>query len=237
MRVTFIGIHPDDIELACGGTVALCCRRGDDVTMVDLTRGECSSNGTPDERAAEAATAAGILGCSTRLNAELPDGAVLSEDPEQQRAVVSLLRHLRPEVALIPTSDDPHPDHASGGVLIRRALYSAGISGYKGGGDGEVPWKVPTVLVYSGRNEVRPDVVVDVTATMEAKRKAIRAHRTQFQVSDARTATPLNRPGFLELVQARDRRHGHLINVEFGEGFATLAPLALDGFDIFAKGR
>ncbi|MDH3197859.1 MAG: bacillithiol biosynthesis deacetylase BshB1 [Candidatus Krumholzibacteria bacterium] len=230
-----IGIHPDDVELGCGGTVALCARRGYEVVIVDLTRGESASNGTPEERAAEASEAARILG-ARRYTLDLPDAAVRAEDPEQTRAVVRALRERRPEVVLAPNDDDPHPDHASGGRLVQRALYLAGVHGYASGEGAAGAWRVPRVLVYSGRREVRPDLVVDTSDTFDLKLKAIAAHRTQFAAEGGRRPTRLNAPGFLAVVEARDRIHGFAVGARHGEGFALLSPILLDGFEVFGEG-
>jgi bacillithiol biosynthesis deacetylase BshB1 len=224
MRILVFGIHPDDVELSCGGTVAVQTAAGHEVTIVDLSRGESSSNGTPEERAQEATRAAAMLGCRERLNLGLPDAGIQSEDGDQQLRVVEVIRKFRPELALIPFSDDPHPDHRSGGMLLERALYLAGIHGYDAGA---AAWKTPMALVYSGRRQVRSDVVVDVTAVYASKRDAIAAHATQFGTRADRRPTPLNAPGFLAVIEARDRTVGHSIGVEFGEAFQALHPIAV----------
>lgn len=234
MNVLVFGIHPDDIELGCGGTVAVCTRAGYRVTLVDLSRGESSSNGTVDGRASEASTAAGILGSESRVNLGLPDAGIHSEDPEQQRTVVSAIRKYRPQVVLIPFAHDPHPDHASGGVLIERALYLAGVHGYPVPDD--LPaWKTPTTLTYSGRDQVRPDVVVDITAVRDIKQRAIEAHASQFGGGDGALPTPLNAPDFLAAVEARDRAVGQLAGVRFGEAFQSARPVVVQDFGVFAS--
>ncbi len=205
---------------------------GHDVTLVDLTRGESSSNGTPEERAREADEAARILGCDRRLNVGLPDAGIQSESPEQQRRVVEVIRSARPDIALIPYKDDPHPDHASGGALVERALYLAGIHGYVAGED--AAWKTPLALAYSGRREVRADVVVDTSRVHEARQRAIESHATQFGDREGARPTPLNAPDFLAVVEARDRRHGHLIGVRFGEAFQSAGPLPLANLETLA---
>lgn len=234
MRLLVFGIHPDDIELGCGGTVAAHARLGHDVVLADLTRGEASSNGTPEERAREAAEAAGILGCRERRNLSIPDAGVRADDPDQQRTVVDAIRDVRPDIVVLPFGDDPHPDHASGASLVERAMYLSGIHGYPSAGPA---WKAVAGLVYSGRRVVRPDIVVDTTGVQEVKMRAIRAHATQFGRRDGMVATPLNAPGFLSAVDARDRTHGLLIGVTYGEAFQTLAPVPLADFGVFQATR
>jgi len=232
MRLLFIGIHPDDAELGCGGTIALCNEHGHDVTLADLTRGESSSNGEPEERAKEAESAASILGCSARENLGLPDAGIASEEPGQQRTVVDLIRSVRPEVIAFPNGDDPHPDHASGAALIARAAYLSGIHGY---GDGTKAWRVPVLLAYSGRNEVVADIIIDVSSTFDRKREAILAHASQFGRDENRASTPLNDPDFISALEARDRAMGQRIGCRYGEAFHTLSPIALDGLDVFDR--
>ncbi|MDH4038746.1 MAG: bacillithiol biosynthesis deacetylase BshB1 [Candidatus Krumholzibacteria bacterium] len=231
-----IGIHPDDVEIGCGGTVALCAARGHDVLIVDLTRGESSSNGTVEQRAAEAADAARILGAS-RVNAGLPDTGVHSADAAQIRSLVGILRAHRPDVVLVPHADDPHPDHAAGALLARHAIFLANVNGYAtdGAGGKQVRWKVARALVYPGRREVRPDAVVDVTAYYETKMSAIRAHASQVTAASGSLPTPLTDPRFLGVVDARDRLAGRTIGVTHGEAFELLAPVALDDLELLVR--
>lgn len=232
MRIMAIGIHPDDVEIGCGGTVAACAARGDSVVVVDLTRGEASTNGTVEDRARESAAAAKILGCR-RVNAGFPDTGVRGDDPGQLRALVAIVREHRPDVVLAPNADDPHPDHAAGAILTRHAVFLANVNGYSAGEHER--WKVARTLVYAGRNEVRADVVVDVSAFYETKLAAIRAHASQVGGGESALPTPLTDPRFLGVVDARDRLAGRRIGVTHGEAFQLLAPVALDGFDPLVK--
>jgi bacillithiol biosynthesis deacetylase BshB1 len=234
MKIVVFGIHPDDAELGCGGTVALCSTQGHNVVLIDLTRGESSSNGTPEEREQEAAEAARILDCRSRENLELPDTGLMGEDPEQQRAVVSAIRRHRPDLVVWPSRDDPHPDHVSGGALIERAVYLSGIHGYRSGDD-EDRWMVPNGLIYPGRRELEPDVIVDVSDTFQTKMDAIRAHRTQFGAHEGVKDTPLNRPEFLAAVEARAVTAGYRIGVRYGEPFKTLKTLGVKDLSILTK--
>jgi bacillithiol biosynthesis deacetylase BshB1 len=232
MRILAFGIHPDDVELGCGGTVILAARQGHEVMVVDLSDGRASSNGTPEERADEASAAAQIMGVKNRVNLALPDTRIAAEDPGQTAVVVACLRDLRPHLVLVSSSDDPHPDHASGGRLIERALYLSGIHGYE---PGEDAWTVRHVLEYAGRWEFEPHLVIDVTDTHATKIRAIRAHASQFVPGKGRKPTPLNAPDFINVVEARSRVAGRTIRVRFGEGFRMPNPLALSDLDLFGN--
>jgi len=237
MVVLIFGIHPDDIELGCGGTAARCAAQGHRVVFVDVTRGESSTNGTPDQRAREAQHAAVELGCAHRESLGLPDGDIRSEDPAQERAVVSAIRRVRPDVVLVPSADDPHPDHSAGAVLIERALYRAGIAGYLTGPETHRACRPAAVFVYSGRREVTPRIVIDISEYATAKMRAIVAHRSQFGTDAASRPTPLNAAGFMESVEARDVVCGRRIGVRRAEAFDTSGPVAVDDLSMFlAKG-
>ncbi len=235
MRIMALGIHPDDVEIECGGTVALCAAAGDDVTIVDLTRGESATNGTPEERAREASEAARILGVARRENARIPDAGVQSEDPDQTRAVVTIIRAHRPDLVLIPNPDDPHPDHASGGTLIQRAIFLSNVNGYGTERDGkrQERWNVGRALVYSGRREVRPDVVVDITDHFETKLASVRAHASQIGSNRGALATPLTDPRLFGSIEGRALVAGRRVGVTYGEAFQLLAPLGLPDLHFF----
>jgi bacillithiol biosynthesis deacetylase BshB1 len=229
MNVLAIGIHPDDVELSCGGTVTLAAGQGHKVTVVDLADGAASTNGTVADREREALEAAKIMGIAERRNLSLPDTGLRSDDPDQIREVVGAIRWCRPDIMLAPSSDDPHPDHAAGGELIRRALYLSGLLRYPADGD---PWSVERVLIYGGRTDIEPHLIFDITDVQETKMRAILAHETQFVMSEDRHPTPLNAPEFMQAIEARDRSHGRRIRVMFGEGFALHQPLAVTGLSI-----
>ena len=230
MKILAIGIHPDDVEVGCGGTVALAAAGGHEVTVVDLSPGGSSSNGTLEDRAREAAEAARIMGVARRYHLGLPDTRIQSENDDQAVVIVSCIRKEQPSLVLMPSSDDPHPDHAAGGRLVERAIYLAGIHGY---GRGEKAWRAAHVLVYPGRTDFEPDIVFDVSSTHDVKVRSILAHATQFTPGEGRAPTPLNSPEFLGVVEARARIHGRRIGVRFGEGFRSPRPIGLSDFRLF----
>jgi LmbE family N-acetylglucosaminyl deacetylase len=150
----------------------------------------------------------------------------MRDDPDQQRLTTSAIRRHRPDLVLLPSSDDPHPDHASGGELIERAIYLAGIHGYATD-DGSQRWAVRNGLIYPGRKDLEPDLVIDISETFATKMDSIRAHRSQFGDFDGARATPLNRPGFLGAVEARAVGAGYRIGALYGESFKLLRPIAV----------
>jgi len=220
-----VGAHPDDVEISCGGTLAAAAAQGLSVGILDLTRGELGTNGTPEIRAEEAALAARSLGVAGRWNAALPDGGVHAHDPAQVGTVVSLLRALRPHVVVVHFSRDRHPDHVAASALTDRAIYFSGLRRFDAEGE---PFRPRARYWFASRIGFTPSFVVDVTSVWEVKRAAIEAHRSQVTRAhaDARP-TPLNREGFLEFVESRARHYGGMIGARYGEPFRTDEPLGV----------
>jgi bacillithiol biosynthesis deacetylase BshB1 len=225
--------HPDDAELIMGGTLALEAARGRSVALVDLTRGECGSRGTPETRAAEAAEAARILGVSHRECLGLPD-ARLMPTPEQKDAVVAALRRLRPRLVLLPHWEQRHPDHAAASRIVYEASFLAGLRNYRPElGAAFRPRKLVYVPSTTEIVEVPPSFVVDITAVWETKVKAVAAFASQFTTGTGETVSlPLDL--FRQSMELAARRYGQRIGATYGEGFVTREPLVVA--DLLALG-
>src|SRR5499426_4140328 len=118
LDVLAIAAHPDDIELSAGGTLIHLVRKGYKTGVLDLTRGEAGTRGTPEIRAAEAERAARLLGLALRENLDLGDAHVwVNEEPRVK--LVRVLRRLRPRLVFTQFWEDPHPDHAHTSQLVR----------------------------------------------------------------------------------------------------------------------
>jgi len=215
-----IGPHPDDVELCCGGIVATLSARGYRVGVLDLTRGELASNGTVEQRAEEAAAAATILGLAERHNLGLPDGGIDPRSESQVRALVDVLRTLRPEIVLSPPLAARHPDHEAAGELVGRALFFAGLARY---GDG-ARYQPRRVMRYEMRVALRPTLIVDTSATWDTKVAAIACYGSQIR-RDGATPTLVNAPETLTAIEARDRRYGAMIGAATGEPLELTSPL------------
>ncbi|HLA77157.1 MAG TPA: bacillithiol biosynthesis deacetylase BshB1 [Vicinamibacteria bacterium] len=219
--------HPDDAEMVMGGTLALEAGRGRRVALLDLTRGESGSRGTPATRAAEAAKAARLLGVAHRESLGLPD-AGLAPVAEQKDAVVAAIRRLRPRVVLLQHWRQRHPDHAAASRLVYQAAFVAGLRNYRPDlGSAFRPQNLVYALPVTEAPEVPPSFVVDVTAVWEVKLQAVRAFASQFTPAPGESvALPFDR--FQEALELAARLQGQRIGVRFGEGFVTREPLAVD---------
>lgn len=216
--------HPDDAELVAGGALALEAARGRRVALVDLTRGEAGSRGTPETRAREAAEAARILGAAHRESLALPD-ARLAPLPEQKDRVVEAIRRLRPRVVLLQHWEQRHPDHAAASRIVYDSCFLAGLRSYEPGlGPPFRPEKLVYAVTMTEANDLVPTFVVDVTAVWETKMRAIAAFASQFTPAPGETG-PLPLDRFQEAVELSARRHGQRIGVRYGEGFVTREPL------------
>src|SRR6185369_1945457 len=175
-----IGPHPDDIEIGIGGTVAKHAALGHRVGLCDLTAGEMGSNGTVEERLAEAEAARAVLGAAWRVNLRLPDRAIGSS-PDHQRLVAGLVRSARPKVVAIPYWSDRHPDHVAASQLLTEGVFSAGLRKYDAEGDA---WKPEWVCYYFINDAAVPSFVVDVSDDYDTKRRALACHTSQFRPVD-----------------------------------------------------
>ena len=216
------GPHPDDIEIGLGGTVARHTASGHAVGLCDLTRGELSSNGTPDERQAEAADAARVLGAAWRENLGWPDGGI-EPTPAIIRSAVDIIRRHRPRSIAIPYWDDRHPDHVAASHVLRTAVFRSGLRRYDTGAEA---WRPEWLCYYFINDSATPSFVVDVSAHYERKRKSLECYVSQFAPpGGGAVATRLTASTFRQLVESRDAQFGALAGVAFAEGVVVREPV------------
>lgn len=226
LDVLAFAAHPDDVELCAGGTVCLLSEQGYRVGIVDLTRGERGSRGTPEGRLAEAAEAARILGLAARENLGLPDGH-LADTPENQARVVRMVRRYRPRVVLLNAPECRHPDHGAAARLTAGALFSSGlrkVETREDDGTPQAPWRPHHALHYMQSIPFEPTFVVDVSAVWERRVKALQAFRSQFfnpdyEPSRDEPETFVSNPAFFQWVEAQARTYGYRIGATYGEPF------------------
>lgn len=218
-----IGPHPDDVELGMGGTLARQNAAGYRTAILDLTRGEMGSNGTPSQRVAEGEAAARILGCAWRSNLSLPDRGLDPRDPDQLLRLVNAIRAAQPRVVAVNWGVDRHPDHRSACQLVEEALFTAGLRRYETELEAHRPERL---FYYFINDEQEPSFYVDITSHFRIKFESLFAHASQFQREPADVETRLNRKaGLPYLVESRDRLFGAKAGVEYAEGFLVRQPL------------
>jgi N-acetylglucosamine malate deacetylase 1 len=218
--------HPDDAELLCGGSLAISADRGERVGILDLTRGEMGSRGTPELRAEEARAAARVLGVERRENAGLTDGAIV-DDPESRRIVATWIRILRPRVVVTHWLRGRHPDHTAAASLVTAAAYLAGLRKLEPDHPSFRPHKVVYATAFR-EDAPPPSFVVDVTPAVDRKLKALACYPSQFEgVAGMGEVFPGGDRPLPEQIRAHMAVDGSRIRVAAGEPFVTLETLAV----------
>lgn len=234
LDILAIGAHPDDVELSCSGTLMKAIAEGKKVGILDFTRGELGTRGTPEIRLAESDAATKIMGIHARENIEIPDG-FFENNKENQLKIIEIVRKYQPEIVLANALEDRHPDHGKGARLAYDACFLSGLRMIETlGEDGEKQnaWRPKRVLHYIQDRYLEPDFVIDISQFWDKKIEAIKAFRSQF--FDPNSSEPesyISKPGFLNFIEGRAKEMGHKINAEYGEGFQTEFTLSVKSLD------
>lgn len=225
LDILVFGAHPDDAELGAGATIAKEVANGRKVGIIDLTRGELGTRGTPELRDKEADKAAQILGLTVRENLEFADGFFVN-DRQHQMEVIKVIRKYRPKIVLCNAIEDRHIDHARGSKLVSDACFLSGLvkidTKLEDDGQWQEPWRPRAVYHYIQWKNLEPDFVVDVSGFIDKKREAIMAYASQFyDPKSDEPETPISSKNFIDSVIYRARDLGRLIGVEHAEGFTA----------------
>jgi N-acetylglucosamine malate deacetylase 1 len=224
LDILVLAAHPDDAELGAGGTIAKHVAAGRKVGIIDFTRGELGTRGTPETRKQEAAAAARIMGISVRENLGLRDGFFQS-DRESQLSALQSIRKYQPAIVLANAVTDRHIDHGKGASLAYDACFLSGLAKIETVdemGVKQAPWRPGAIYHYIQSQFLMPDFIVDVSDHWETKMQAIKAYKTQFY--DPQSNEPetfISKPGFLKMLEARGIEYGHAIGATYGEGFTV----------------
>ena len=236
LDILAIGVHPDDVELGCSGTLIIEIKKGKKVGVLDLTQGELGSRGTIESRYEEAAKAAIIMGVQMRENLKMKDG-FFRNDEEHQRKLIVAIRKYQPEIVITNSLDDRHPDHGRAAKLTTDSCFLSGLRKVETtdeNGDKQEPWRPKYVFHYIQDRYHEPDFIIDITSVFEQRMDAIKAYTTQFynpENEDDGPQTYISTPEFLEGVVARARVIGKKIGVKYGEGFNTEKIIGIKDFD------
>ncbi len=234
LDVLAIGVHPDDVELGCSGTLINEIKRGKKAGIVDLTQGELGTRGTVETRYREAAEAAKIIGAAVRENLKMRDG-FFSNDEEHKLKLIQTIRKYQPEIVIGNILHDRHPDHGRAGHLISDACFLSGLAKIETKNEKGAPqqkWRPKYFLQYIQDWYHEPDLLIDISDVFEQRMKAIQAYSTQFNSNPGDgPQTYISTPDFLESVIARARMMGKRIGVKYAEGFLTEKKLGIKNLD------
>ena len=236
LDILAVGVHPDDVELSCSGTLLCQIAKGNIVGILDLTRGELGSRGTAEIRDQEAQLAQQMMGAAVRENAGMEDG-FFQYNEENIKKIVKVIRKYRPEIVLANALEDRHPDHGRAAKLTADACFLSGlrkITTTDDHGISQQAWRPRFLYHYMQDRSLKPDFVVDITPYAAKKMELILAYSSQFHnPSSEEPETPISDKNFLQSVQAKDRVFGRLLSVEFAEAFNASRTIGVnDLFDL-----
>lgn len=233
LDILAFGVHPDDVELSCGGTLMVEIRNGKKVGVIDLTRGELGTRGTADTRKEEAANAAKILGVHLRENLCMRDG-FFKNDEEHQIQVIKKLRQYQPEIVICNAINDRHPDHGRSSKLISDSCFLAGLMKIETEFEGEkqLAWRPKHVFHYIQDRYYEPDFLFDISDVFEQKLESIKAYTTQFYNPELdEPQTYISTPAYFETIISRHKMFGKRIGVDYAEGYITEKRIGIKSFD------
>jgi bacillithiol biosynthesis deacetylase BshB1 len=231
--VIALAAHPDDAELSCAGILMLQKQKGYTTGIVDLTRGELGTRGTPELRDQEAKTSAKIMQLDIRENLGFADG-FFTNDKHHQLEIIKLIRKYRPKIVLLNAPQDRHPDHGKAAQLQLDACFLSGLAKIetKVNGAFQKAYR-PTFIYHYIQDRMLPyDIVVDVTPFFDRKIQAIKAFKSQFYDPDStEPSTYISDPKYFSYIESRMVEYGHSIGVQYGEALIKTRQLGID--DLF----
>ena len=233
LDVLAIGAHPDDVELSCGGTIAKLVKDGRAVGILDLTRGELATRGTPARRARESAEAARILGVRFRQNLRLPDGNI-DVNKKNILKLITVIRKYQPDFLFIPYSSERHPDHEHAHQLAKEAWYYSGLIKIKTRYHHKPQdrFRPKAYFEYLQLYPFTPSFIVDISDVFHRKLAAIKAFSSQFHNPRSKDReTILSGPQFLDFLETRAKYYGSLIGVRHGEPFYSIKPIGISDIE------
>ena len=238
LDILAFGAHPDDIELACAGTLMKSIDEGKKVGIVDITRGELGTRGDAVTRTLESAAAAKVMGVYIRENLDLKDG-FFENNEETLKKVIAVIRKYQPTIILCNAPYDRHPDHGRAAKLMADAAFLSGLRKIETYIDGvlQEAWRPSYVFNYLQDQYIQPSFLVDVTGYQDRKIEAIKCYKTQFfnPNHNHEPQTYISSPVFLDALKGKGLNFGKQIGVEYAEGFVTQKLLGIHSLDAIVK--
>ncbi len=224
LDVIAVGAHPDDVEIACGGSLASLSKRGYQVGIVDLTDGEPTPRSAgPEVRLAEAKRAAEVLGVHTRVTLDLPNRR-LFDTFEARVLLAKEFRKYRPSVVIGFGDKTPmaSPDHWQAMQITDAAVFYSRLTKWDEHFDGLPVHTIASQLYF--RLAFEPTTLggfashftVDISDTLETKMAAIQCYETQF---------PPQKAYVFERIRGAALLSGAAAGVTAGEVFVSARPI------------
>jgi bacillithiol biosynthesis deacetylase BshB1 len=231
-----IGVHPDDIELGCSGTLLKHIALGKTVGIVDLTQGELGTRGSAQLRLEEAEASRRIMGALVRENLGMADG-FFQHTKENILKISKAIRTYKPQIVLANAIADRHPDHGRAAKLIADACFYSGLARIEqqdSKGNALDPWRPDALYHYIQDRNLKADFVVDISEYMEKKFECILAFSSQFNLGDPDgPQTPISGKDFMDYMRSKNQAYGRDIGAEYAEGFTVDRTMGVDNlFDL-----
>ena len=219
MRILAIGAHPDDIEIACSGTLAKCAARGDKVFVCHVSNGDLGHVIIPPEELGEMrkaeAKAAGALAGIEVLWGGCHDVKIYADDKSARDKLVDVIRYAQPDLIITHNPDDYMPDHTAVSKLVYDASFAASVPGYKT--EKDLPASKLTPIYYmdtlAGVN-FQPELYVDVSEFIDKKIDMLECHKSQLEWMREH-----DHIDFADMVRTCSRYRGYQCGADYAEGF------------------
>ena len=236
LDILAVGVHPDDVELSCSGTLLGQISLGNSVGLLDLTLGELGTRGSASIRTQEAMTAANMMGAVVREQLDLEDGFFV-QNRDNLLKIIRIIRKYRPEIVLANALEDRHPDHGRAAKLTTEACFLSGlikIETYNTEGGLQEAWRPKVVYHYIQDRSLKPDFAVDISDFVDKKFELIMAYKSQFFNADSsEPMTPISSQSFLDSIRGKDAVYGRYMGVAYAEGFNVARTVGVkDLFDL-----
>jgi bacillithiol biosynthesis deacetylase BshB1 len=235
LDILAIGVHPDDIEISCCGTLLHHISLGHKVGLLDLTAGELGTRGDAETRLKEATNASNMIGAKVRGNLGMQDG-FFEYSKENVIEIIRMIRFFKPEIILANAISDRHPDHGRAAKLVADACYYSGLIKIESEWDNtqQEAWRPKAVYHYIQDYNLTPDFVFDISKFMDRKLEILTAYKSQFYNPESKEpATPISSKEFLEFLRAKNCSYGRASGFHYAEAFNVNRPIGLRNlFDI-----
>lgn len=218
MKILAIGAHPDDIEIACAGTLIKCRQRGDSVTVCHLSTGNLGHMVIPPHqlipiREAEAKGAGEIAGIEV-ISGGMKDLEIYDNNKASRDIVVDIIRYANPDVIITHNPDDYMPDHTAVSRLVFDACFTATLPNYPT--KNKITAKLTPVYymdTLAGVN-FQPDIYVDISDVIDTKMAMLNCHQSQLKWMSEH-----DNIDFADFVKTCAKYRGFQCGVKFAEGF------------------
>ncbi len=225
LDILVFGAHPDDVELGCGGTIIKEVQRGKKVGIIDFTRGELGTRGNFKIRDVETQKATKLMGVKMRKNLNFKDGFFKNDD-KHKLVLIKEIRKYQPEIVITNAPSDRHPDHARASEITINACFLSGLEKII---TNQKVWRPKSIYHYIQFNNLKPDLVIDISQQMDLKIKVVKAYESQFfNPKSKESETIISSKDFLDSVSYRSKDLGRQSGCEYAEGFLVNQLVKID---------